>query len=279
MISSIPEKKLVSVIIPVYNREIFIKKCLLSIYNQDHRPIELIIIDDGSTDNSLQISYDFKTKNESEDFEIKVFKQENKGAPAARNKGLAEATGEYIQFLDSDDYIASHKITKQLEILLSEKKKVAICDFKYIDNQGTVIEEVKNTGNLLFKLAKGGSLFTPTPLFHKYLYKKGLIWEETLKRNQDIDFIFKLLLMSKKYIYTEGYWCYYVIHSKNQISDSYKTTAPEFSKRIKSLIYFGVTKCNIIPVKNFIYLFLGVAVLFGQWIKYNYREFFNKLYN
>lgn len=272
MISSLPEKKLVSVIIPVYNREEFIKKCLLSIYLQEHRPIELIIVDDGSTDDSLQILYDFKAKNESEDFEIKIFTQENKGAPVARNKGLKEATGEYIQFLDSDDYLDSRKISEQLNELLIKKSKVAICDFCYVNGQGIVMKQIKNTGNLLFKLAKGGSLFTPTPLFHKSLYEKGLIWEESLKRNQDIDFIFKLLLLSKKYIYTEGYWCHYVIHNKDQISNSYKTTAPEFRKRIISLVKFGVTKINLISVKKIFYLLLGVAALYRQWIIYNYKK-------
>lgn len=93
-----------SIIIPVYNSETFLNKCLDSVLNQSFDDFEAIIIDDGSSDNSLQICEKYAKK----DNRLRVFHQENRGVSAARNFGLKEAEGEYIVFLDSDDYISEH---------------------------------------------------------------------------------------------------------------------------------------------------------------------------
>ena len=93
----------VSVIIPVYNVEKYLRECIDSILNQTLRDLELICVDDGSTDGSLEILHEY----EKADSRVKVLTQHNMGAGAARNKGLAIATGEYLSFLDSDDFFAS----------------------------------------------------------------------------------------------------------------------------------------------------------------------------
>ena len=90
----------VSVILPVYNVEKYLKECLDSILNQTLQEIEVICVDDGSTDRSLEILREYEKK----DKRVIVLTQENKGAGAARNKGLAIAKGEYLSFLDSDDF-------------------------------------------------------------------------------------------------------------------------------------------------------------------------------
>ena len=91
----------ISVIIPVYNSEKFLKKCLDSIINQTLNDIEIICIDDGSTDKSLRILNNFADK----DNRITIINQKNSGPSAARNKGIENAKGEYIGFVDSDDWI------------------------------------------------------------------------------------------------------------------------------------------------------------------------------
>ena len=91
----------VSVVIPVYNVEDYLRDCLDSIVNQTLKDIEIICINDGSTDNSLEILEHYKSKDE----RIKVISQENGGISAARNKGIDLASGDYISFIDSDDYI------------------------------------------------------------------------------------------------------------------------------------------------------------------------------
>ena len=91
----------VSVIIPAYNTENQITKCLNSVLNQTLKEIEIIVIDDGSTDNTLELINNFKLT----DSRITVISQENKKQGAARNRGIEIAKGEYIGFVDSDDYI------------------------------------------------------------------------------------------------------------------------------------------------------------------------------
>lgn len=89
---------LVSIIIPLFNKESSIKDTIISVLNQSHENIEIIIINDGSTDNSLGIVSKFK------DFRIKVFNQTNQGVSSARNLGIKHSNGEFISFLDADDY-------------------------------------------------------------------------------------------------------------------------------------------------------------------------------
>lgn len=91
----------VSVIIPVYNAEKYIAQCLQSVIDQTLQEIEIIIVNDGSIDNSLQIVKDFQNK----DKRIKIIDQENRGAGNARNTGMSEAKGKYLSLLDVDDFL------------------------------------------------------------------------------------------------------------------------------------------------------------------------------
>lgn len=106
---------LVSVIIPVYNVEEFLQECLESVIKQTYKNIEIITIDDGSTDNSLEILKQYA----SNDGNITIINQKNSGQSVARNKGIAETKGKYIYFLDSDDYI----LPETIENLISKMEK------------------------------------------------------------------------------------------------------------------------------------------------------------
>src|SRR5579875_322194 len=99
---------LISIIIPLYNAEKYIIETIDSALQQSYKNIEIIIIDDGSTDSSFNVAETYKSDN------IIVVKQENKGASAARNHGLKLAKGEYIQFLDADDILDVNKIEYQI---------------------------------------------------------------------------------------------------------------------------------------------------------------------
>ena len=91
----------ISIIIPVYNSEKYLKKCIDSILNQTYRKLEIICVDDGSTDKSIEILMDYALK----DKRIKIYKNEFKGVSAARNSALEKCTGNYVMFVDSDDWI------------------------------------------------------------------------------------------------------------------------------------------------------------------------------
>ena len=98
----------ISVIVPVYNAEKYIEKCIESVLNQDYKNIELILVNDGSLDNSLKIMKEFEKKNPKI---IKVYTQKNQGEGAARNTGIEKATGDYFVFLDSDDWLKKDHLT------------------------------------------------------------------------------------------------------------------------------------------------------------------------
>lgn len=120
------EEMKISVIIPIYNCEKYISTSIESILNQSYSNLELILIDDGSTDNSYIICNNYKEK----DKRIILHKQENKGVSFARNIGILKATGEYIMFLDADDYIEKFTIEKCIKII--ENYNVDIVKFNFI---------------------------------------------------------------------------------------------------------------------------------------------------
>lgn len=115
---------LVSIIVPVYNTEKYVSECLNSLIQQSYAHIEIIAVDDGSTDNSLKILNDISAK----DRRLKVFSQRNQGVSAARNLALKKATGEYIMFVDADDWIDSSTIEECLQAI----GDADVCFFTYI---------------------------------------------------------------------------------------------------------------------------------------------------
>lgn len=117
---------LVSVIIPVYNVEKYLNKCVTSVLNQSYRNIEIILVNDGSTDKSLEICKYFQ----STDSRVKVVDKKNGGLSSARNIGLKEAKGDYVLFLDSDDYYDDMDGINQLVLSLN-KEKVDVLNFYY----------------------------------------------------------------------------------------------------------------------------------------------------
>lgn len=113
----------VSVIIPVYNVEAYLRQCLDSVVNQTLREIEIICVDDGSTDKSAAILKEYAAK----DGRIKVLTQSNTGAGAARNAGIARATGEWITFCDADDWIEPDAIEKMVAAAQREDADCVCC--------------------------------------------------------------------------------------------------------------------------------------------------------
>lgn len=136
---------LVSVIVPVYNKRNTIRKCIESILKQTYSNIEVIIVDDGSTDNSLEICYEIQSLNGS----LCVLHQENKGVSAARNYGLKNASGEFIMFVDSDDWLENNILQYMInEITLNTD--IICCCCNAVNNEKKVINHFFE-GNRVFK--------------------------------------------------------------------------------------------------------------------------------
>ena len=120
----------VSVVVPVYNVEKYIISCIRSIQEQTYEDLEIIIVDDGSTDSSGKLA----DKIAEDDSRITVVHEKNGGLSAARNMGLNKATGEYITFIDSDDMVAPEFIFSLLSAARNGKADVSVCDYRVIDD-------------------------------------------------------------------------------------------------------------------------------------------------
>lgn len=129
------QKPLVSIIVPVYNVEYYLKQCLDSVINQTYKDIEIILIDDGSTDNSGKICEEYAKK----DARIKFFRQKNKGLSAVKNRGIETASGDYIMFIDSDDYADVQLCEKLLDALTEQDSDMAVCHYSYIGDDGELL--------------------------------------------------------------------------------------------------------------------------------------------
>lgn len=136
----------VSVIIPVYNVEKYLNRCIGSIVNQTYKNLEIILIDDGSPDNCPQMCDEWASK----DSRIKVIHKENAGAGLARNTGLEYATGDYVTFVDSDDYIAPETVEKCIEALLKDGSQLAMFGRVDVHYNGKSVKKPVKTDKFLF---------------------------------------------------------------------------------------------------------------------------------
>lgn len=127
----------ISVIVPVYNVEKYLDKCVQSILNQTYENIELVLIDDGSTDGSSKIC----DKYGKIDSRVKVIHKENGGLSSARNRGIDEAVGKFITFIDSDDYIHHQMLEILYEGIIKNKSDISICEYRRFDENETIEEE------------------------------------------------------------------------------------------------------------------------------------------
>ena len=214
------ELPLVSIIIPLHNAERYIAGTIQSTIDQTWPKKEIIIINDGSTDNSLIIA-----KRHECDF-IKVYTQQNKGASATRNLGLQYAKGEYIQFLDADDLLSSNKIEVQIKALQGSHNKLAVCStahFKDGENyllanptayEDTFLFNSANPVEFLINLwggnRNGASMIqTNAWLVPRTLINKNEPWEEFYSPDDDGEYFSRLILASNGIIYCSESINYY----------------------------------------------------------------------
>ena len=179
--------KKVSVIIPVYNSSKHIKECIESVINQTYKNIEIIVVDDASSDNSTEI---IKNINDSR-INILQLKQ-NVGVATARNKGIKESTGDYICFLDSDDYWALDKLEKQVKFIETNNYTFIYAGYEFLKNNKTHVAHVPLSINYSQAL-KNTTIFTSTVMFNMRILKKEDIFMPNIKRGQDTATWWKVL--------------------------------------------------------------------------------------
>ncbi len=166
----------ISIIVPVYNVEKYLDECIQSIRNQTFLNLEILLIDDGSTDNSRKICDDYAVK----DNRIKVIHKENGGLSDARNVGLENASGDYIGFVDSDDYIDEDMYELLYDNIIDSKADVSMCKARLVTDNRVVDDsfceknkEVYNTKEEMLKalyLGKGASIAVCLKLYKKHVF-------------------------------------------------------------------------------------------------------------
>lgn len=217
---------LVSIIIPVYNSEKYLYSTLDSCLMQEHKNIEIIVVDDGSSDESLKIAQHYAAKYSN----IHAFSKENAGAPSARNFGFSKSKGIYIQFLDADDCLSSNKISSQLRSLnFSDCYEIASCSlYRFKDELCNAIK-VKLATDRTFKSgidwlkcswSESSMGQTSTWLVHRQVIEEVGLWDERLLKNQDGEFFCRCMTVANKIIFTEESSVYYRLTGEGSISQS-----------------------------------------------------------
>lgn len=189
---------LVSVVLPVYNREETIGRAISSVLNQSYQNIELIVVDDCSNDNSLKVICEFQ------DERIRVIAlKRNLGANAARNKGIMEARGEYVAFQDSDDEWDKDKLQLQIKDMLSRNLLASFCAHRLIDSVRENIipndydNKEKYETELADVLANHNVISTQTLVVRKDIFRIIGDFDEEMPRLQDYEFVIRLVQREK----------------------------------------------------------------------------------
>ena len=252
---------LISILLPVYNSEIFLRNCLNALICQSYKNIEVIAVNDGSTDNSLQILQEYAQK----DSRVKVFSQDNRGAATTRNHCMSKASGEYIMFCDSDDIYEPDMCEKMLATLLEKDVDVVMCLAKlmHYNNYNRYTSE-----NHFDKIAPYGfidmerylSKYEVVYLWNK-IFKKSLIDKYNIRfpdglEADDALFCYQYLLVCKKGFGLSNKLYNYNVR-ENSVMDLYhKRKSNNFCDRIKIMLpfYCFLTENKLFEKYKYIYL-------------------------
>lgn len=188
------KQRTLTVIVPVFNRSGVLENCLESIYAQLHRPIELILVDNASKDESLEVCRRFQLKRQGEDFSIIVLQESKQGACAARNKGLYNASGAYLLFFDSDDRMYPDCCSTMIREAISQDYPPVIACKADIDTQGKRFVFPKHSHAQASAQLYDPVIKTASCIIRRDFLEQTGPWDEDLQRWQDLEFGFRLLL-------------------------------------------------------------------------------------
>lgn len=206
---------MISVIIPVYKVERYLEKCIESIQKQTFKDLEIILIDDGSPDKCGKICDDFADK----DKRIKVIHKTNEGLSIARNTGLQYATGEYVTFVDSDDYISMTCFEKMITAIKKYQADIVMCGTMCVDEDGKILsQDIFEEGKIYKgeKIVDEFVLSLKTAVWNKLFRKKILINSEFPKNRihgEDLVFITSFLSPETQLVTIAEKGYYYVKHA------------------------------------------------------------------
>lgn len=230
----------ISIIVPIYNSEKHLHKCIDSILNQTYSNFELLLINDGSKDRSGEICDEYSLKDE----RIRVFHKENAGVSTARNIGIDNATGKYITFVDSDDWVGKTYL-EDFFILENNPEAALVLQSILIENSNGEVKK-KSLPDKVYHINEYSDLFYSIklvwlwPYMASKLFAKDIIANNYIRFDQDITYGEDLLFMLDYILYTDQVFLlnkanYLYLHHENSASNSYHTYESEI-KRLESVI-------------------------------------------
>lgn len=240
---------LISLIIPCYNAERSLEKCLDSVTQQSYSHLEIIIVDDGSTDNSSKIYVEFQRRDE----RIKIFHQNNSGVSKARNRGVKAATGDYICFVDSDDWVELDYCAELYRLLLDENADISIIEASYEDEKGNVVfhkpiseEKVFDGKQALAILLEDDVIQShPWGKLYRSSFFKNVNFPENLKCFEDYSTLFRVFDKAMKVVRSNKKLYHYIQHEGSLSHDLSPETAYYFYLAISEVFKFWQSTTDI----------------------------------
>lgn len=269
--------KLISIIVPVYNVEKYLKKCVYSILNQSYKNLEVILVNDGSTDNSGKICDELSR----EDSRIKVYHKDNGGLSDARNYGVAKANGEYVGFVDSDDYIDQYMYENLYKAIRKYNTQIAECGITrvyknnklrphydgeeyslVVDREGYLKEYLENRkvyGAAVCKLLS-------IDLAKVLKFPDGKVYE-------DVFYTLELLKKVDKYTLISGNYYYYYIRGNSITTKTFSSRDMDYIEIIDKIGEYTLNNYTKLKEKLFIRQGFAYLSIFNQIIQLNdYRQ-------
>lgn len=235
-------KDKVSIIIPIYNTQKYLKKCVESLIKQSYNNIEIILINDGSTDDSKNICLNLKNK----DKRIIFLDQKNKGVSSARNLGLKNAQGNYITFIDSDDYVDKDYIKKMLECIIKNNADICECSVQKIDEHGHNLDIIALKNEIIecreYIKERYANLNNITDFVTHKMFKKSVLAKNKFpKYNYSEDYIFLTHILENvdKLVIIDKILYYYLIPCrKYEIKKFSKNSMEVVNARVQIFEYY-----------------------------------------
>lgn len=273
----------ISIIVAAYNVEKYIRKCLESIIAQTYKKLEIIVVNDGSTDKTLQLIEEISNY----DRRVIIINKPNGGLSSARNAGLDIATGDFIGFIDGDDYIASDMYELLINNLLKTSADISICNVRRIyRNDDVSITESTSNDLVILNNREGLKALLEAKIIHNYavdkLYKRelfdGVRYPEG-KIFEDVFTTYKVFAKSKRAVYCDIAKYYYVQRANSILRNSFKEKKLEYLEAIEEMtIFINQNYQDLTDLTKF-YFAYGNCGLLIELLKYNYKFPKNEFYN
>lgn len=280
----------VSIIIPVYNKQKYLKKSIQSILEQTYDNFELIIVNDGSTDNSSEICHNFQKK----DKRVRVIDIDNNGVSNARNVGISNANGEYIQFIDADDYTANNMLENLVNIARMYNPDVIVNGIEKINEKnesvGKILPIFEGMTDIEKFMGNFANVQKQTGIYgyvhNKFIRKSiidnnNLLFDKDIWLAEDLDFCLDLYSNISSIYFCKDIYYYYLQESENSSTTSTKKhdylQQAEIILKEKSMLYSknALNENNLNVVNSVITGF--IISYMHQKFDYNYKKFMKNL--